>query len=146
MHNKNKQNITVRLKRLESDYNRSQIRLVLIALPTLILSLAVSLTAMTVFIAMVLIPLLGDIIGILIGAALFIDCISIVGLVHSNLVKYFFPSGDQHPVINKFDKAFPVHDKDERERAIDILDENFDKYKRLYPGFSKDKIIKSTII
>jgi hypothetical protein len=53
---------------------------------------------------------------------------SIVSTFHSNLLNHFFPSDGQKPIIDKFDKAFPVHNKDKREQAIDILDENFDKY------------------
>lgn len=123
-----KENIYERLERLESYYRRSQIRHFLIAYPILMISLTVSLTALTALIALVLMPLLGEKISFLIGAILFIVCCSVIFSLHGNLIYRFLPSGDNHPVIIEFNKAFPVQKEEERELAIDILDKNFDKY------------------
>jgi len=124
-----KENIREQIKRLESYYGRRQIRHFLIAFPTLIIPLIVSLTTLTALIDLVLMPLLGEMIGFLIGAILFIVCLFIIISLHSNFEHKFLASGDNHPVIKEFNRAFPVQEGKDRELAIDFLDENFDKYK-----------------
>ncbi|MBW1860684.1 MAG: DUF413 domain-containing protein [Deltaproteobacteria bacterium] len=96
----NKQEITSRLDQLESDYRRGEVRGTLIAHPVLIISFAVPATLLIAFMNLVLVPRLGEGVGLLMGLLLFVLLI----------------------------EAFPADNGEDREMALNILDQRFQKY------------------
>ncbi|MBW2172451.1 MAG: DUF413 domain-containing protein [Deltaproteobacteria bacterium] len=111
----NKQEITSRLDQLESDYRRGEVRGTLIAHPVLIISFAVPATLLIAFMNLVLVPRLGEGVGLLMGLLLFVLLMS-------------FRSSSKTSVVSAFDEAFPADNGEDREMALNILDQRFQKY------------------
>jgi len=125
----NKQEITSRLDQLESDYRRGEIRGTLIAHPVLIISFAVPATLLIAFMNLVLVPGLGEGVGLLMGLLLFVMLIFLVfDSFYNVLTRWSFRSSSKTSVVNAFDEVFPSDDGEDREMALNILDQEFEKY------------------
>lgn len=125
----NKQEITSRLDRLESDYRRGVLRGILIAHPALIIAFAVPATLLIAFMNLVLVPRFGEGVGLLMGLLLFVMLIFVVfDALYNTLTRWSFRSSSNIPVISAFDEAFPHENGEDREMALNILDQEFEKY------------------
>lgn len=125
----NKEDITKRLDQLESDYRQGELREILIAHPVLIISFAVPAILLIAFMNLVLVPYFGDGIGLLMGLILFVMLIFVVfDVLYGTLTRWSFRSSSNIPIVSAFDKAFPHDDGENREMALNILDQEFEKY------------------
>ncbi len=125
----NKQEITSRLDQLESDYRRGEVRGTLIAHPVLIISFAVPATLLIAFMNLVLVPRLGEGVGLLMGLLLFVLLIFLVfDSLYNMLTRWSFRSSSKTSIVNAFDEVFPADKGEDREMALNILDREFEKY------------------
>ena len=125
----NKEEITSRLDRLESDYRRGELRGIVIAHPVLIISFAVPATLLIAFMNLVLVPSFGEGVGLLMGLFLLVILIFVVfDLLYNTLTRWSFRSSSNIPVVSAFDEAFPHENGEDREMALNILDQGFENY------------------
>jgi hypothetical protein len=123
-----KQEVRNRLDQLESRYRRGEVRTSWFAYPLLILSFAVPATLAVAFIVAVVIPRFGQGVGILMGCLAFVMLASGLEALINMFTRRPFRSSQRTAVTNAFNNAFPVENEEEREMALDILDQEFEKY------------------
>ena len=125
----NRKEITRRIDQLESDYRRGELREIVIAHPVLIISFAVPAILLIAFMNLVLVPYFGEGIGLLMGLILFVMLIFLIfDLLYNALTRWTLRSSSRIPIVSAFDEAFPHDDAENREMALNILDQEFEKY------------------
>jgi uncharacterized protein YifE (UPF0438 family) len=117
-----------RLEQLESKYRRGEIRTFLFAYPLAILSFAVPATLAVAFIVVAMMPRFGQGVGILMGCLAFVMLAAGFESLVNKFTQRPFRSSQETAVTRAFDNAFPVENEEEREVALDILDQEFEKY------------------
>jgi uncharacterized protein YifE (UPF0438 family) len=125
----NKEEITRRLDQLESDYRQGELGEIVIAHPVLIISFAIPAILLIAFMNLVLVPYFGDGIGLLMGLILFVMLIFLIfDVLYNTLTRWSFRSSSNIPIVSAFDEAFPHEKGEDREMALNILDQEFEKY------------------
>jgi uncharacterized protein YifE (UPF0438 family) len=124
-----KEDVRNRLDRLESDYRRGTLREIVIAHPVLIISFAVPAVLLIAFMNLVLIPYFGEGIGLLMGLILLVMLIFVIfDVLYDTLTRWSIRSSSKIPIVSAFDGAFPHDRGEDREMALNILDQEFEKY------------------
>jgi uncharacterized protein YifE (UPF0438 family) len=124
-----REGVRTRLDRLESDYRRGALREIVIAHPVLIISFAVPAVLLIAFMNLVLIPYFGEGIGLLMGLILLVMLIFVIfDVLYNTLTRWSIRSSSKIPIVSAFDEAFPHDRGEDREMALNILDQEFEKY------------------